>query len=187
MEQKISVYGHSLKWGLYMGITLIAVSLIEWILNILPTHLIIILLIIFIPLTIMFVLTYIGTKKYRDTILNGKIDFGKAFATGFLIIIFASILTGLYGVVFSKSIGPQYVEKTIEATKEWMYEFMVRHQVPEAMIDNYLERFDVDTQPTGLNIFISSIIRNMIFGAVICLIIAAVVKREDRTMFTNYT
>lgn len=187
MEKKISIYGHSLKWGLILGITLIIVSLIEWILNILPTHLIIILLMSIIPLTIIVVLILIGTKKYRDTILNGKIDFGKAFASGFLIIIFASILTGLFGVVFSRRIGPLYVEKTVEATKEWTYEFMVRHHVPETMIDKYMERFNEETEPAGLNTFISSIIWNALLGAVICLIIAAVVKREDKTKFANHT
>lgn len=62
-------------------------------------------------------MVFIGTKKYRDQVLEGNISFGKAFKVGILITLLASIfyvigwmvLSGIFFPDFYEVYGEQYL------------------------------------------------------------------------------
>jgi uncharacterized membrane protein (DUF485 family) len=179
MEKKTTLLNHSLMWGLIFGIVSIIFSLILWFLNILPSNLLIMFLLLLINIILTIVFVVIGIKKYRDGVLGGKIDFGNAFLTGLLIVIFASVLSGIYNVVFNIAIDPQYYERTIQASKDWTSEFMMKKGVPEDTIEETLNKIDKKAKPTPFKMFRSGLIGSIIFGVIICLITAAVLKKDE--------
>ncbi len=179
MEKKTTLFNHTLMWGVILGIVSIIFSLILWFLNIMPSNLLIMLLLLLINLVVTIVFVVIGTKKYRDGVLGGNIDFGKAFLTGLLIIIFASVLSSIYNVVFNVAIDPQYYDRTIEASKEWTSEFMMKRGVPDEKIEATLDKIDEKAKPSVFKMFRSGLVGSIIFGIIICLIIAAILKKEE--------
>ncbi|MBN2611138.1 MAG: DUF4199 domain-containing protein [Bacteroidales bacterium] len=179
MEKKTSLVSHSLIWGAILGIVGILLSLIFWFLNILPSNFLIILLLLVINLTVTIVFVVIGTKKYRDDILEGKINFGRAFLVAFLIIIISSIITGLWGVTLSKVIDPKYTERTIESTKQWTSEMLIKRGVPEDKVEESLAQMDEKSNPSVIQLIKGALLKSSIFGVIISLIVAAILKRDE--------
>lgn len=71
-------------------------------------------------LSLLFV--FFGIRSYRDSELGGTITFGKAFATGLLITLVASIIFGLFTVLLYTVISPNLGNEMIEFYKRAIME-----------------------------------------------------------------
>jgi hypothetical protein len=117
-------------------------------------------------------------KSYRDKMLDGNISYGQAFLVGLLIVLFSSILTGIYTLIFNTIIDPDYMNRVMEATKNWTYDMMNNMGTPDANIEDAMDRIDKQqANATPVKQFFQGILMSTIFGTIISLIVAAFTKK----------
>lgn len=178
MEKKPTLLQHTLMYGAILGIVSIIYSLILYIAGFMPVNFkrIIISAVISIFITVIFV--RYGMKSYRDRSLGGNITFGQAFITGFLIVFFSTVIYGIYNLIFNTVIDPEYMNRVMEATRNWTYDFMSNMGAPEGQIEEAMERFDQQAaEMNPLKTFWQGLIWPLIFGVIISMIVAAFVKK----------
>lgn len=83
-------------------------------------------------LSLLFV--FFGIRSYRDSELGGMITFGKAFATGLLITLVASIIFGLFTVLLYTVISPNLGNEMIEFYKRSIMESGQPQQIIDKQI-----------------------------------------------------
>lgn len=113
-------------------------------------------------------------KRQRD-LLGGLISIKDAFRVAFIVVLISVLITSIYGVVYIRSIDPEYVSRMKEAT----YAFMERQKVAQESIDAKMAEFDegfAKSMQAGRLLFsiASSIILQSIFG----FLVAMVMKRD---------
>lgn len=117
------------------------------------------------------VLMVLAVRKHRDQDLGGHIPFGRAFVVAFLASMIVGVLGTAFNMLYMSVIDPSMGPTIIEETRE-MYEGMGMNeeQIENAMTQ--VERgFTVTGQLMGLGF-------GAVMGAVISLIIAAVMKKN---------
>ena len=179
MEKKVSVWQATLNYGILFGLLLIIYSVVLYMFNIIPvgfTKLSLLLLVV--NLAIYFFALWFFTKSYRNDILGGYIDYGKAFLFGLLIVAFSSILMAIYNYIFNAFIDPDYVQRVTDATQEWTREWMSSKGVPQSQIDITMEKMESKSLPTPLKSALQGILGGVIFGAIVSLITSAIVKKK---------
>jgi uncharacterized membrane protein (DUF106 family) len=150
-----------------------------YMLGILPINLKRIILIAVIGFTIMIIFIVIGTKSYRDKVLGGTITFGNALLAGVLIVVFSTIISSFYTLIFNMFIDPEYMNKVYEAMKNWMYDFMNNMGVPDAQIEKSIDKIESQqANYTPLKGFFSSISSSVIVGFILSLITSAFIKKD---------
>lgn len=120
-----------------------------------------------------------GTFQYRNVNLGGYISFGKAFLSGFLIVITASILSSLYTYIFLTFIDPGYLEKIIQVTMEQTEAKMAEKGVPADQMEPALAMTRKFMNPAIMTVM--GILSSALFGAILSLISAAIIKKEDKS------
>jgi hypothetical protein len=179
MEKKQTILQFAMSNGAVLGITLIIISLLWYILGVMPDTLGKMLLIPLLNVVIVVVFVVVCTKNYRKKILNGFISFREAFQVGFLIILFTYIIRYFYDLVFNLIIDPGYVERVYESLINWMYDFYSRMGVPESQIDTYIGRYENQmANYTPLRAFFTGILSSAGLGAILSLITGAILKKE---------
>jgi len=166
-------------YGAILGIVSIIVSLIMYITGYMPVNFkrILIMALISIVITIVFVSS--GMKSYRDKVLAGNISYGQAFLTGFLIVVFSTLLVSIYNLIFTTIIDPGYTDRVLEATRNWTYDWMSNMGAPESQIEDAMDRFDKQAaEMNSFKSFIQGFIWPVVFGTIISLIVAAFVKKS---------
>lgn len=116
----------------------------------------------------------ITVKRQRD-LLGGFISIKEAFRVVFIVVLLSVVINSLYGVLYIKTIDPEYVARMKEAT----YAFMERQHVPQESIDAKMNEFDEGfskSMQAGRLFFsiASSVILQSIFG----FLVAMVMKRD---------
>ena len=178
-NNKSLIWKHSLNYGILFGLLLIIYSVVLYMFNIIPVGLSkLSLLLLIVNLAIYFFALWFFTKSYRNDILGGYIDYGKAFLFGLLIVAFSSILMAIYNYIFNAFIDPDYVQKVTDATQEWTREYMSSKGLPQAQIDITMEKFESESLPTPLKSALQGILGGVIFGAIVSLITSAIVKKK---------
>ena len=125
-------------------------------------------------------------KAYRDKVLGGSITYGQALLVGVLIVVFSTILTSFYNLIFNLYIDPEYTGKVIEASKNWTYDWMNNMGAPEGQIEDAMERYDRQLEnSTPLKSFFQSLYMSAIFGFILSLIIAAFTKKNLNPVSLN--
>jgi hypothetical protein len=178
-KAKTDIWQHTMTYGAILGISITILAIIFYILDILKYNIFISIVIWLINLALTVIFVVIGTKNYRDKILGGYIDFGKAFLIGLLIVVFSSLITTLYNILLNTIIDPTYFERTMEAVKEWMGNFMYNKGISEEQIDQALEQIDSKEMPSVVSMIFSGIASSAIGGAILSLITAAILKKES--------
>jgi len=170
---------HTSTYGAISGFMLIIASVIFYMFNIMPINFGKIALTGFFNYAIIIVLVIIGTKAYRDKVLGGVISYRDAFLAGLLIILFSSVLSGFYSLIFTTWIDPDYVTRLYTAMKDWMFDLLSRAGYPEEMIDQTIERMEQqEANYSPLMSFFTGIGSMVIVGAIICLITSAFIKKN---------
>ncbi len=183
MDNKSVIWKNSVNYGIILGFIFIIYSVILYILNIMPISFIAI-GILLINIVILIVGVVIGIKQIRDKTLDGSINFGYALLSGLIIIIIASIFNSIYSYIFNVYIDPEYLNKVLEANKEWVSNFMTKRGVPEVEIERQLNLMESKPIPTPIKSSVQSLIMFSAIGAVVSLIVAAILKK-DKQQFTE--
>jgi hypothetical protein len=119
-----------------------------------------------------------GTLEYRKLSQNGFMTYGKAFSTCFMIALFAAILSAIYTFVFAEFIHPGFSQEILEKAREQMMssgQQMTDEQIDQAL--TWTQRF---TTPVMLTIW--SLITYAAISAVISLVAAIFLKKEDKSL-----
>jgi uncharacterized membrane protein (DUF106 family) len=179
MEKKSSLLQLTLTYGAILGVASIIFSLVLYIAGFIPYNFKRMILTFVISLAISIVFISAGTKAYRDKILGGSITFAQALLVGFGIVLFSTIIGSLYNLIFNTIIDPDYMNRVMEATKNWTYDWMNNMGAPEARIEEAMDR--IEKQKEGMSpvkTFFQSFIISAIFGTILSLIIAAFTKKN---------
>lgn len=129
-EQKPSLWKSALNWGVILGIALIIYSLLMWILDLSLEQ-----WVSWVSYIIMIGGIVLGTKSYRDNILNGAISYGQALGFGVLMMLFASIIAAIYSYIFFAFIDPEFVNKMLQMVEEQLLE----RGMPDEQIEMAIE------------------------------------------------
>ena len=120
-----------------------------------------------------------GTLQYKNNYLGGYMSFGKAFLSGFLIVATASVITSVYSYVFFTFIDPAYLERIISQTLEQTQAKLVEKGMSDDQMEPALAMTRKFMTPMIMSIF--AIIYSLLFGAILSLITAAILKKEDKS------
>lgn len=174
----------SMTYGLYLGIVLVIFSLLIYLFNIKPIGIITPIIMFIVSTAITFMGIFWATKKIKIDVLDGSLSYGQGLLIGVLVVFFAAILSAVYSYIQSTIIDPDYMKNIMEAQKEWMYQYMSGKGVPEVQIEKAMEGIDAKMQDINpiKNIF-SSILSSTIFGFIISLITAAILKKKNDNPF----
>lgn len=176
MESRKSLLIAALKAGLIIGIVGIAVFLVQYIAGIKPVGILKPILLLLIALTINIVLLVILLKKYRAE-KEGYISFGDAFLFGLIALVSATVLTALFNFIFNQFFDPSYVKSIVESQKDWMSGYL-SGKIPADQIDAQLDKIDQQMNKTPLASSLTSLLWGSVFGAILALIIGAIMKKK---------
>ena len=124
-----------------------------------------------------FLLVYF-TKKYRDTLFDGKITFGQAFTFGVLLVVFSSVISALYSYILNKYIDPDYMHRVMTMIQDKTYQMLSNQGLSQEQIDSAMVKFEQKGIPSPMETLVSSLQGGIIGGAIMSLISSAIVKKN---------
>jgi hypothetical protein len=122
----------------------------------------------------------LGILNYRNKVLNGYINYGKALGAGVLIGLYASIIVGFAFYIIYKS-DASLIDKLLEKAQEMLE---TNPKYSEDIIDKQMEIARKFTTPFIL--FLSSIFNMTFMSFIFSLIIAAFLKKKDTSFDSNF-
>ena len=111
---------------------------------------------------------------YRKEYLGGFASYGQIFLMALMIGIISTILSTLYSYILMGIIDPELIDKIKLAAEE---KIMTNPRIPESYQDVALER--LDKQMTLQRMLIMGAVGGIVINAVIGLIAAAFIKKEE--------
>jgi len=166
-ENKNSIYKNAANYGLILGLAIVIYTLLLHFLGAGQNKVAGWGTFVFTAVAI-----YVGTKSYRDKMLEGYISYGRALGSGMLIVVFASLIQAVFNYSFFAYISPESMQEMFVA----MEEAMLETGTPEDQIEMSVEMMKKFTTP--LSIAISGIFTSAFVGLIISLVTAAFVKNE---------
>ncbi len=123
------------------------------------------------------VVLYVGllvfaVKKHRDQELGGFIKFGRAFMVAFLVGLVTALISTIFNYAYLNFVDPDYLNTIAEGTVEMYEGFGLTEEEIEPLVEKIKEGGSLTSQLTNLALGTG-------VGAVLCLIIAAVMKKEQ--------
>lgn len=118
-------------------------------------------------------------KSYRNNVLGGYMTFGQAFIFALLVSVFSTILSAVFNYVFYAFIDPEYGVRLMEANKDWVEGFMLEKGLPESAIADAIEKAESKGVITPLKSVKQALIGGTIFGVILSLIMAAIMKKNE--------
>lgn len=118
-----------------------------------------------------------GTFQHRNVNLNGYISYGQAFISCFLIAIIATALSSLYTYLFYTFFDPQALASIIDKAVEEAEMKMESQGLSGEQMDAALGMTKKFLSPAAMSLM--GLVMNSIFGAIIALIAAAFIKKEE--------
>ena len=180
MENKTSAFLKSaLNSGLIFGVILIIIQLAFWMFNFIPVGIGKSMLMLVFNLTLYIVGIWWFTKSYRNSVLNGNINYGHAYLYGLTVVIIATILLVIYNYIFNTFIDPEYTTRVLKTTANWTEEYMRSKGIPDAQITSTVDKIMAGGHKTALKSATSGLIYGVIMGAIISLISAAIAKKVE--------
>jgi hypothetical protein len=169
-EKKTSLGMHSLIYGCYTGLALIAFSLILYVANLYMND-----VLKYFSLVFMIAGMVIGAIQYRKVQLNGFMTYGQSFSVNFLIGLFASILSTVFFFFYVKYINTGFIQELLELTRQKMEAkagTMSQEQIDQAMA--MTEKF-----MTPVWMVIWGFLGSAFWAAVFSLVISIFLKKND--------
>lgn len=172
MEQK-STFSPAMQFGLLTGLALIVFTLILFLVGVAdksPVR--------WASLIIYAGMMFWGVTNIRDRQLDGVMNYGKAFGTGFWIVLFTAILVGIFTFFYMKYIDTGAVGRAVAEAENKI--LAKNPNISDADLDKALGMVKAFANPIMSSIM--QFIGNIIIGTVLSLIIAIFAKREDKTI-----
>ena len=126
-----------------------------------------------------FLLVYY-TKRYRDTMFNGKITFGQAFSFGVMLVVFSSLISSLYSFILNKYIDPDYMHRVMTMIQDKTYQMLSNSGMSQDQIEAQMIKIEEKGIPSPIETLVSSLEGGLIGGAIMSLISSAIVKKNAR-------
>ncbi len=177
-EKSASIWKTSLTYGFYLALISIAISVVIWAGGLLESMGLF--GGIFIGLgsfLITFIVLFIFAKSYRIKDLGGYASFGDIFKFAMLVILISTIISLIYTYIFNAFIDPDYMEHIMAVMQQKTLDFMEGKGVPDAQMDKAIEKFK--EIPTMAKTLRQTALNGLIGGAIISLIVAAIVKKKE--------
>lgn len=175
MENKTkSLSKNAFNYSIFIGLLLIVLSLLVYTFNLYDQSK----LISFISIAIIIIGIILGTINYRNNSLGGYITYGKAFTSGLLIGLYSSIIVAVFTFLFYQFFAPEAIEHLVEIAEQAIIEKMPN------ITDEQLEATMKIQQKfmTPISMSLMSILSSTFWAAIFSLIIAAFVKKEDKSL-----
>lgn len=170
MENKPTMFQHTMTWGAITGITLIVYSLILYLAGQTFNK-----YLGWISYILLLAGIIMGTLLYRNKVLNGFISYGNAFLTGLLIVIFAAIISSFFSFILMRFIDPTLIEQLVSTTEEKL----LNQGLNDEQIEMAIERMrKMMVSPFSV---ILGLLGTIIVGTILSLITSAFIKREGNT------
>lgn len=125
-----------------------------------------------INLIIVILFPVLAINKVKS-IENGFINFGRAFGTSFQVILISAIITALWILIYTLVLETNYQDGIIEAN----YEQWNAQGLSESDMDNAVEMTKRFSTPVFMAVF--TILTSAFFGAIVSLIVAAILQKKD--------
>jgi len=170
MEEKKSVVSVSLMYGIYLGLALIAYSLLMFVLDVDRES-----KIMWVSYLIMAAGLFWAMVSVRDKYFGGFISYGKAFATGFWTALFAAIIGALFTYIYVIYLDPGMIDDILLKAEESMLEG--NPNISDEQLEQALSMTEKFTSPVMITVF--AFLANVIFATILSLIIAIFAKREN--------
>jgi len=167
MENKPSLFQHTMTWGAITGIVLIVYSLILYLAHQTYNQ-----ALGFLSYILLIAGIIIGSIAYRDKVLGGFISYKDAFVTGLLITIFAGILSSFFSFILIRYIDPSVVEQSMAKAEEKL----IARGMSEDDIEMAMEK-SREFMGSPLMVLVG-LLSFAFIGTIISLITAAIVKKE---------
>jgi hypothetical protein len=169
-----TLFNNSLIFGLLTAAISIVFSVLAYIMDIPTTS-----PVMYISFIILLAGMIYGTVQYRNNYLGGYISFGKAFLSGFLIVLISALVSSIYSYVFMVYIDPAYLDKIIEQAMEKAEAGMLEKGLTEEQMEPGLAMTRKFMSPVVMSVM--AILSSAFIGGIIALIAAAFLKKEDKS------
>lgn len=171
----------TMTYGIYLAGISIAISVIVWATSLIE-HIGIFgsAFIGILQLALMAFLLVYYTKRYRDTMFNGKITFGQAFAFGVMLVVFSSLISSLYSYILNKYIDPDYMHRVMTMIQDKTYQMLSNSGMSQDQIEAQMVKIEERGIPSPIETLVSSLEGGLIGGAIMSLISSAIVKKNVR-------
>lgn len=168
LVSKPSVLNNALKYGFYTSAAYVVVSLMLYILDLTAVT-----WLNYVIYLIMIIGMVLAMLNYRNKLNGGYIQFGDAFLTGLYVSIITALVMTLYGWIYMTYINPDAAEQALRLAEERL----LQKGFPDEVIEKQMSiaRKMMNT-PLA---YIISIIWSIVIGAIVSLIAAAIVKKND--------
>jgi len=174
MEEKVrTTTTQGLYYGLITGAGLIILSLILFIAGLYMNK-----MVSSISYLVLIAGMVYGTLDFRKTYSHGFLTYGKAFSLCFKIGLFASIAAAIYGFIFAQFIHPGFVQEILDQSRESILKS--NPEISEEQMEMALEWTARFTTPVMIMVW--GFIMNTIASAVIGLLAALFLKKEDPSL-----
>lgn len=125
-----------------------------------------------INLVIVILFPVLAINKVK-TLENGFIPFGRAFGTSFQVILISAIITAAWILIYTLVLETNYQEGMIEQN----YEQWNASGMSESDMDQAVEMTKKFSTPLFMGVF--TILTSAFFGAIVSLILAAILQKKD--------
>ena len=171
MEEKKASYGKmSLYYGLVVGGLMILLSLILYIFDVgRESYLNSIQYLILLGGIIW------GAKTYRDLYLDGNITYGKSFSVGFMIGLFASIISSIYIFLFFQYFDPGMLTEILNSAEQKILE--TNPNISDADLEMALKISAKFSTPVMIAVW--AFVANVIVSVIISLIVSIFIKKDN--------
>jgi len=116
----------------------------------------------------------LAIKQHRDQELGGYISFGRAFTTGFWVVLVSLLISVIWTLVYTNFIAPELFSMDM-LVEQWEEAGM-----SEAEIENAASMTGMFMTPVGVTAMAA--IGGLIWGSILALIISAVMKKDAPNM-----
>jgi len=171
MEQKVSVWKANLSNGLIMGLAGVIFTLVLYFLDLSLNKTIPWLFYI-----IAILLLYYFIVSYRNNYLNGYMTYGQSLGAGIIIYLYYSVIIAIFTYILFAVIDPGLQDKFLASAEAEL----VKRGIPEENLDQVMAMQKKFMNPAIMAPF--SILTNMFFGTILCLIISIFTRKEGNPL-----
>lgn len=180
MSEKLKT---TLLYGLYAAIISVLFSVVLYVTDFVLISLYAGIFIFLINTAILvFLLIFFG-KKIRNTFSPDSYKYGKAFKDMLIIIGVITVVGVAYNAVFLKWIEPGYEERIMIEVANKVEIMMYDQGVPQSQIDKTINDMLSRPKKTIAESSLGALIYSLVFGVIISLICAAIVKKKPVDAF----
>lgn len=175
-----SFLSSSLKYGLFGGFAIIIISLlliISFDLGNASGLLIMSIMSLVSAIIIYSLFSYLSIKNQRDNIQDGEISYWHAFFTAFTTCMVIAILGTIFTYIYHNFIDPSYFQTMASIMEEMLEE----QGYPEEKMDQIVAGIKESASPKKM---LNSVLYGAVFGVIISLITAAILKKDPEQEFT---